>query len=330
MEEKRKIWSETEINYLKNNYGDKFNFELSKILNRTELSIYVKANKLGLKKTISHKSKCIAKRNKMVGRDLTIELLHTIGKKYKTRSEFQKNDSSAYTSARLKNVLDSVCSHMITKSFSIPQIILKDIVSKIYKTDNVVYNDRKILKPYEIDVFLPDYNIGFEYNGKGWHSDNKNDIIKNKMSLDKNITIITINEKNRNYEDDIKNQLIDNLKRLKINICVDDIKNVIISNPYHEVYDLDDLINITKKYDSFKTFHETEYPIYLKISKLGLIDELTKHMCCRRKKREINEVTEKINKYQYLKDLISQDKGTYYYVKKNKLDYLLNNLKRMR
>lgn len=328
MEEKRKIWTESEINYLKNNYSDKFNFELSKVLNRTEMSIYVKANKLGLKKTISHKSKCISKRNKMVGRDLTIELLHNIGKKYKTRSEFQKNDPSAYSSARLKNILDSVCSHMITKSFSIPQLILKDIVSKIYKTDNVLYNDRKVLKPYEIDVFLPDYGIGFEYNGKGWHNENKNDTIKNKMSLDKNITIITINENNRDYEEDIKTQLINNLKRLNINISVDDIKNVVISNPYHEVYNLDDLIKITKKYDSFKIFHKMEYPIYLKITKLGLIDELTKHMCCRRKKREMNEVIEKINKYHYLNDLISQDKGTYSYVKKNKLDYLLINLKR--
>jgi hypothetical protein len=330
MEEKRKIWSESEINYLINNYPDKFNSELSKILNRSESSIYVKANKLGLKKTISHKSKCISKRNKMVGRDLTIELLHDIGKKYKTRSEFQKNDPSAYSSARLKNILDSVCSHMITKSFSIPQIILKDIVSKIYKTDNILYNDRKTLKPYEIDVFLPDYGVGFEYNGKGWHIQNKNDIIKHNISLEKNIVIITINENSRNYEDDIKTQLINNLNRLNLNISIEEIKNVVITNPYREVYDLNNLIKITKKYDSFKVFHKMEYPIYLKITKLGLIDELTKHMCCRRKKREINEVIEKINKYHYLNDLITQDNGTYLYVKKNKLENLLINLKRMK
>ena len=53
-------------------------------------------------------------------------------------------------------------------------------------------------------------------------------------------------------------------------------------------------------------------------------------MCCRRKKRELGEVIEKINKYQYLKELITNDFGTYSYVKKNKLNHLLVNLKRIR
>jgi len=329
-ENKRKIWSEDEINYLVKNYSNMFNSELCEILNRTELSIYVKANKLGLHKSNSHKSKCISKRNKMVGRDLNYETLSLIAKKYKTKSEFQKNDPSAYSSSRRNGVLNEICSHMISKSFSIPQLILKDIISKLYNTDNIVYNDRRTLKPYEIDVYLPDYNLGFEYNGKGWHIDNERDKLKNNLSLLKNITLITLNENNRDYETDIKNQLILKLKDLKINTSVIEINNVIIGNPYSEIYDIDDLINIANTYNSFTDFYKNERPIYVKISKLGLIDELTKHMCCRRKKRELGEVIEKINKYQHLNELITNDFGTYSYVKKNKLSYLLNNLKRVR
>jgi hypothetical protein len=219
---------------------------------------------------------------------------------------------------------------MISKSFSIPQLILKDIISKLYNTDNIVYNDRRTLKPYEIDVYLPDYNLGFEYNGKGWHIDNERDKLKNDLSVLKNITLITLNENNRDYETDIKNQLILKLEDLKINTSVIEITNVSIGNPYSEVYDIDDLIKIANTYNSFADFYKNERPIYVKISKLGLIDELTKHMCCRRKKRELGEVIEKINKYQYLNELISNDFGTYSYVKKNKLTYLLVNLKRFK
>jgi len=330
MKEKRKEWTENEINYLINNYSDMFNSELSKELNRTELSIYVKANKLGLKKSIQHKSKCITKRNKMVGRDLNLEILTKIAKQFNSKSEFQKYDPSAYSSAKRLKILDKICSHMITKSFSIPQIILKDILIKLYKTNNILYNDRKTLKPYEIDVFLPDFNLGFEYNGKGWHNQNINDEHKLKLATEKNINIITIHENNRNYETDIKNQLIENLKNLKLSTNTDEINSIIIDNPYRQIYNIDDLYEIAKKYDSFKTFYVSEYPIYLKIIKLGMIEEFTKHMCCRRKKREMSEVIEIINKYQYLNELIKNDKGTYLYVKKNKLDFLLQNLKRLK
>jgi hypothetical protein len=330
MENKRKIWSEEEIIYLKKNYSNMFNSDLSKILGRTETSIYVKANKMGLHKSISHKSKCISIRNKSVGRDLNYKTLELIGRKYKSKSEFQKNDPSAYSTARQKGILNDICLHMISKSFSIPQLILKDIITKLYNTKNVLYNDRKVLKPYEIDVFLPDYNIGFEYNGKGWHVNNDRDKLKKDLALFKKITIITINENNRNYETDIKNQLILNLKDLKINTSASEINSVLIDNPYSNVYDINDIIKITNSYNSFTEFYKNERSIYVKISKLGLIDELTKHMCCRRKKRELSEVIEKINRYQYLNELITNDFGTYSYVKKNKLHHLLINLKRLK
>lgn len=36
-------------------------------------------------------------------------------------------------------------------------------------TDNIVVNDRQQIKPKEIDFYLPDYNIGFEFNDIGTH-----------------------------------------------------------------------------------------------------------------------------------------------------------------
>lgn len=37
-------------------------------------------------------------------------------------------------------------------------------------SDNVVENNREIIKPYEVDVYLPDYSLAIEYNGLYWHS----------------------------------------------------------------------------------------------------------------------------------------------------------------
>jgi hypothetical protein len=324
-------WSEKEIEYLVENFSNKYNCEISKYLGRTELSITNKANKLGLKKSKTHISKHISHRNKIMGRDLNFELLSQIAKKFKTKSEFQKSDPSAYSTARRLGILNKICCHMIIKNFSIPQIILNEIIEKVI-TKNVIFNDRKTLKPYEIDIFLPEYNLGFEYNGKGWHINNTNDDKKQILAEKMKINLIIIKENSRSYEVDIKNQLVDNLniinKICNKKISKNDILDCDVTNPYQKIYDLEDLKLKTKKYKSFKEFYQKESGIYQKISKLGLIDDLTSHMCCRRKKRNINEIIDKISKHIYLIDLIKKDYGTYLFIKKNKLEYLLDGLKR--
>jgi hypothetical protein len=330
-ENKRKYWSESEINLLIENYSDNFNSELVKILNRSESSIYNMANNLGLKKSKTHISKCISKRNKMVGRDLTYDLIVNIAKKYKTRSELQKKDPSVYTSLRRNGLLDEACSHMVIKNFSIPQIILKKII-EVLVTNDVTYNDRSVLNPYEIDVYLPTLKLGFEYNGKGWHKDNLNDVKKRKIADNLGITIITISERNRNYIDDIKTQLKENLKQISLlcnkEINESDVDLVDIGDVYSEIYSKEDLKKIVDNYTSFKEFYNNEKTVYRIVSKLGLIDEYTKNMCCRRKKRNESEVIEIINKYTYLGDLIKSDPSTYQFVMKNKLYHLIKHLKR--
>lgn len=44
------MWTEEEINYLKENYNNLTNKELGKFLNRTQSSVEKKLKKLGLKK----------------------------------------------------------------------------------------------------------------------------------------------------------------------------------------------------------------------------------------------------------------------------------------
>lgn len=53
----------------------------------------------------------------------------------------------------------------------------KDIVGYLTSKGitNIVQSDRDILDGKEIDIYLPDYNVGIEFNGDYWHSELKRD-----------------------------------------------------------------------------------------------------------------------------------------------------------
>ncbi len=87
----------------------------------------------------------------------------------------------------------------ISESSSINQIELYNFISENYEGE-IVSNCRNVISPYEIDVYLPDMKIGFEFNGVFWHSDKFKDnnyhLKKNNLSIDNNIKLYTI------WEDD--------------------------------------------------------------------------------------------------------------------------------
>jgi hypothetical protein len=160
-------WTEGEIEKLIELYSDKSNLELSNIFNRDENSIRNKANRLGLSKSKEHISKHISKRNKMVGRDMCYENVKKICLKYNSKGILQKMDPSAYRIALMNGWLDEFSKHMIHQNFSIPQLTLKYIILDLFNDIKFLYNSRSIIKPYELDIYLPDYKIAFEYDGKG-------------------------------------------------------------------------------------------------------------------------------------------------------------------
>lgn len=75
------------------------------------------------------------------------------------------------------------------------EIELSNYIKSIYDGD-VILNDRIQLEGKEIDCYLPELNIGFEYCGLYWHSelyhDKKHLINKQKFALSKGIKIYTI------------------------------------------------------------------------------------------------------------------------------------------
>lgn len=77
------------------------------------------------------------------------------------------------------------------------ELELLEFVKSIY-SENVISGDRRVINPYEIDILLPDLNIGLEYCGLYWHSENSGKkswnyhYRKYSAALNKNIRLITI------------------------------------------------------------------------------------------------------------------------------------------
>ena len=95
------------------------------------------------------------------------------------------------------------------------------------------YNDNKIIYPLELDIFLPELNIGIEYNGDFWHSDKFKDknyhYNKYLKCKNNNIRLIQINEYYwNNKKDIIKSIILDSLniylKKINIYDCL--LKNI--------------------------------------------------------------------------------------------------------
>ena len=118
--------------------------------------------------------------------------------------EFTHND---HTFVIHKNMLNDRIKANITictycnkiNSCSESQKELFDFIKNNYDKE-IIFNSRKIIYPHEIDIFLPDINIGFEYNGIFCHSDRFKDdeyhLRKMNKCIDKNIHLIQI------WEDD--------------------------------------------------------------------------------------------------------------------------------
>jgi len=156
------------------------------------------------------------------------------------------------------------------------------------------------------------------------------------MLKDKKVNIIYIieYENSRDYEKDIKKQLIENLSFINNvtnkNISKSDILNCGISNIYQKLYNKEELLKISKNYKTFDEFKVKEKSVYRKLLKLKLVDEATSHM---KDKVKINKISEKdviniIKRYTNLSDFRKNELNIYKHIKSTKKDYLLSNLKR--
>jgi hypothetical protein len=72
--------------------------------------------------------------------------------------------------SRINNSVN-ICTNCfpISENSSITQIELYNFIKENYSGE-IIQNDKNTIKPYEIDIYLPELRIGFEFNGVFWHS----------------------------------------------------------------------------------------------------------------------------------------------------------------
>lgn len=126
------------------------------------------------------------------------------------------------------------------------EIEVLEFIKSIYK-GNIVHGDRTAINPYQLDIYLPELNIAFEYNGLYWHSEISGKktwnyhATKRDIAFNKGIRLITIfsDEWNKNkvlVKEKIRNIL--NLSSSKIGArkCVVDIVHRDLAKSFHDQY----------------------------------------------------------------------------------------------
>jgi hypothetical protein len=124
---------------------------------------------------------------------------------------------------RINNKI-SICTNCfpIAENSSISQIELYNFIRENYDGE-IIQNCRNIIKPYEVDIYLPQLNIGFEFNGIWWHSDKfktKDYHLCKITTADKNgVKLYSIWEDEWNIKRDIcKSFILNKLSKTKIKI----------------------------------------------------------------------------------------------------------------
>lgn len=97
------------------------------------------------------------------------------------------------------NILEKYFNKTSRKGVSNKEENLRDFIRSIYK-GTIILNDRSVLNPYELDIYLPERNISFEFDGIYYHSNVFKDkwyhYNKTKQCSEKGIRLIHV------FEDD--------------------------------------------------------------------------------------------------------------------------------
>lgn len=218
-----------------------------------------------------------------IGRRHTKESLREIALQFKTRSEFQINDPAAYNTAKRRNIIEEICSHMVIGKYSTPQLICKKIMEKVIG-QKCIYNGRKAIEPYELDIYFPELKLAIEYNGKGWHKKKsviERDEIKKELCKEKGILLIVVVENSRQYEEDVKNQLIKFLPEIngwcKLDIKKEEIEEIGVEDVYESLLNEDrikELIKECKNIADFQRKHSKEYEKIRRANRLDLLEPI--------------------------------------------------------
>jgi Zn finger protein HypA/HybF involved in hydrogenase expression len=122
---------------------------------------------------------------------------------------FYKISKTLFNHKLSQNVI--LCPMCNPPSNSTKEINILEFILTFYK-NNILSNDKKILDPLELDIYIPELKIAFEYNGIFWHNElNKDDnyhLNKTELCEKQGIQLIHIWEDDWLYKQDIVKSMI--------------------------------------------------------------------------------------------------------------------------
>ena len=123
-----------------------------------------------------------------------------------TYKKEHKNEDGSYTTLIPYDIFCPHCS----RKFSKKEKEVAEFVKSIYNGE-ILENDRKILEGKELDIYLPNLNLGIEFDGNYWHSKEgakEKDEKKNQLCEQKGIKLLRIKESDwDNNRSKIENQI---------------------------------------------------------------------------------------------------------------------------
>jgi very-short-patch-repair endonuclease len=110
--------------------------------------------------------------------------------KTKSITEIAKELNVAYRTVYLWFIKHDIEMNFYSSSYTEQQNEMVNYIKSICSLD-VIVNDRNAIKPKEIDIYIPELKLGFEFNGMYWHSeDEKRHLEKLNLCTAKGIRLI--------------------------------------------------------------------------------------------------------------------------------------------
>ena len=276
-----KKWTEEEIAELRRLWWNHTPKEVFSLFTKySEKSIGKKVWELGISRSpetsqriLENKKKILVHRNTTIlGRERNYDNAKLAAASYTNSTEFYRKDSSMYQYIKQNGWWDDLCSHMAIGSYNYSESFLFECVKCLFPGKEVVRNTRKVIKPYELDIYVPSAQTAFEYDGSNWHNASevvKRDATKSELCAKAGIVLHRIQEvrENRNRpEASIVNALsIAGYDVSKIDIA--SCSELAFANGYSD----ERIRECVSKYTTLRDFRKNEVPLYTILTKKGLL-----------------------------------------------------------
>lgn len=194
---------EKSLNTMINRYGHAYSMQVDSI-----------KNKIITNSKITKKEKIINNSNNIIDIDYVNNIYRVFCDS--CRNIFEITPHIFILRSKYKTTICTICNELDSHKSGMEDKLVDFIRSKY--NGEIVLNSRKVIPPFEIDIFIPEFNIAFEFNGLYWHSELFKDKLyhfnKSDMCEENGIRLIHVWEDDWVYKSEIVKSMI--LNRLNI------------------------------------------------------------------------------------------------------------------